>query len=401
MPKSKRPTVVIFSQGDEVITGATVDTNAAYLSQQCHQLGFDIIRHITVADDMAELVQLMRDIDGMADVCLCTGGLGPTQDDLTSEAYAQAFGLPLSFDEETYNMMSAYFEKLNVPMAEVNRKQAYLPEQSVRIDNYWGTAAGFVGAGNHCRFYFMPGVPYEMRNMMASFVIDDLKQTFHIEKTKLITLRIMGMGESSIQQIINELNIPDVVRVSFRAGLPENELKLTFPNGYPDKELRACIGAVQDALGSVIYAVDGLDTNVDSLADCVDQLMQKNEQSLLAVETLSQGLFAKQCNASWLKSSQVFPLSDNAIEAMQMVKEQVSEKTALMMAKKLAETSVASMVMVQLYQETGKNKSDIYTAVVDNASALSSTREVSGRTDRQQIVAAAAGLNLVRKTLLN
>jgi len=401
MPKNTRPRVVIFSQGDEVITGATVDTNAAYLSQQCYELGFDIIRHITVADDMAELVQLMLDIDSMADVCLCTGGLGPTQDDLTSEAYAQAFGLPLSFDEDAYGMMSAYFDKLNVPMAEVNRKQAYLPEQSERIDNYWGTAAGFVGEGKHCRFYFMPGVPYEMRNMMTSFVIDDLKQKFHIEKTKLITLRIMGMGESSIQQIIDELTIPDVVRVSFRAGLPENELKLTFPNAYPEKELRACIDMVQDALGSVIFAVDGLDDNIVSLADCVDQLMQKKEQSISAVETLSQGLFAKQCNANWLTSSQVFPLCGNAVKTMQMAEKPVSEKTALAIAKNLAETSLSSMVMVQLYHAKAKNKSDIYTAVVDNASALSSTREVSGRSDRQQIVAAAAGLNLVRKTLLN
>ena len=401
MPKNKRPIAVIFSQGDEVITGATVDTNAAYLSQQCHNLGFDIVRHITVADDMYELIQLMRDIDGMADVCLSTGGLGPTQDDLTSEAYSQAFGLPLHFDEAAYEMMLTYFNNLNVPMAEVNRKQAFLPDQSVRIDNHWGTAPGFVGAGKRCRFYFMPGVPYEMRNMMASFVINDLKQQFHIEKTKLIILRILGMGESSIQQKINELSIPDVVRVSFRAGLPENELKLTFPNAYPEKELRSCIEMVQEALGSVIYAVDGLDNSIDNLADCVDQLMQGKGQSLSAVETLSQGLFAKQCNAGWLKDSQVFPLSAVALEAMQMGEEPVSEKAAVAIVKTLAKTSLSTMVMVQLYQETGKNKSDIYTAVVDNASALSSTREVLGRTDRQQIIAAAAGLNLVRKTLLN
>ncbi|MGB1703073.1 MAG: molybdopterin-binding protein, partial [Cycloclasticus sp.] len=70
-----KPRVVIFSQGDEVITGALVDTNAAYLAEQCRLLGFDIVRHVTVADDMAELVQVLKEVDAMADICLCTGGL--------------------------------------------------------------------------------------------------------------------------------------------------------------------------------------------------------------------------------------------------------------------------------------------------------------------------------------
>ncbi|PCH85423.1 MAG: competence/damage-inducible protein A [Piscirickettsiaceae bacterium] len=401
MPNSQRPTVVIFSQGDEVMTGATVDTNAAYLAQHCHDLGLDIIRHITVADDMSVLVDVLRDIDQMADVCLCTGGLGPTQDDLTTEAYSRAFDVPLQFDEDAYEMMAAYFDKLNVPMADVNRKQALLPEQSTRIDNHWGTAAGFIGTASRCRFYFMPGVPYEMRNMMHSAVLDDLKQQFNIEKPRLITLRTMGMGESSIQQIVNELAIPDNIRVSFRAGLPENEFKLTFPHAYPDDELRRCVAMVEQALAPSVFAIDGLDGAVLNLADCVDQLMVSKGLTLSVIETLSQGVLSKQCQASWLNNAQLYPISERALQAVGLEEGIVTEETAVEVAKHLFKRESSNLVLVQLYWQKSKNKSDIFTAVVDNTSHLSSTREVTGRTERQQIVSAAAALNLIRKKLLS
>lgn len=400
MPNSKRPTVIIFSQGDEVITGSTVDTNAAYLAQYCHDLGLDIIRHITVADDMSELVEVLRDIDQMADVCLCTGGLGPTQDDLTTEAYSLAFDTPLQFDEKAFEMMASYFDKLNVHMAEVNRKQALLPEQSIRIDNHWGTAAGFIGTASRCRFYFMPGVPYEMRNMMHSVVLDDLKQQFQIKKTRLITLRTMGLGESTIQQIVNELAIPDTIRVSFRAGLPENEFKLTFPHAYPDDELRRCVEMVEQALAPSVFAIDGLDHTVLNLADCVNQLMVSDGTTLSVIETLSQGVLSKQCQAGWLNNAQVFPVCERALQAVGIEGQTINEETAINAAKALLKRETSNLALVQLYQQNSENKSDIFTAVVDNTSQLSSTWEVSGRVERQQIVSAATSLNLIRKQRL-
>ena len=180
MPNVAKPKAIIFSQGDEVITGALVDTNAAFLADHCRTLGFDIVRHITVADDMDDLVQVLQEIDGLADICLCTGGLGPTQDDLTTEAFGKAFQVELELDNEALVMMRDFFAKLKMPMAEVNIKQVMLPQNSTRIDNKWGTAPGFTATGRHCRFYFMPGVPYEMKQMVDAFVLVDLQRQFDI-----------------------------------------------------------------------------------------------------------------------------------------------------------------------------------------------------------------------------
>lgn len=400
MLNKPRPTVVIFSQGDEVITGATVDSNAAWLSQHCSELGFDIIRHVTVADELSDLINVLHDIDEMADICLCTGGLGPTQDDLTSEAFSAAFNAALALDEDALVMMAGIFSNHNMPMPEVNRKQAYLPKGSRRIDNHWGTAPGFVAKGQRCRFYFMPGVPYEMKNMMHDTVIDDLKREYQVQKTRLITLRTMGLGESAIQQRLNELTIPDDVRVSFRAGLPENELKLIFPYSYNDVALRQCVDMVSETLGHAVFAIDGLDTRVASLPDCVHQLMTQKKCTLGVIETLSQGTLARQCDAGWLSYAHVFPNVDNALRALSVVTQKIDEEGAIALAKSKIETTSVDMVLVQLYKQINSNKSEIFTAVVDNSGLLSSTRELSGRAERQQIVAAATALNLVRKKLL-
>ncbi|PCI20704.1 MAG: competence/damage-inducible protein A [Piscirickettsiaceae bacterium] len=400
MDNNKRPTAVIFSQGDEVITGATVDTNAAFLADKCRLLGFDIIRHITVADDMDVLVQTLQDIDQIADMCLCTGGLGPTQDDLTTEAFAKAFDVPLVFDETAYQMMAKFFTQLNLTMPEVNRKQAYLPAKATRIDNHWGTAAGFVSDGHRCRFYCMPGVPYEMENMLSTFVLQDLQQHFSIAPTRLVTLRTMGMGESTIQQKINELNIPAEVRISFRAGLPENELKLTFPHAYDEQQLLQCVDRVKQALGEAVYAIDGLGQSVVSLADCVDQLMRAKGLSLTALETLSQGGFAKQCQADWLRQTYIYPVVDNVANDFAFQHRGVNETTSLAIANQLLLKAPSDIAVVQLFCENQRSEVDIYTSVVSSHGSLSTTRSLTGRLQRIQINAAAACLNLLRKHLL-
>lgn len=286
MPNVTSPKVVIFSQGDEVITGVTVDTNAAYLADHCHRLGFDVIRHITVADELDDLVQVLRDIDAQADICLSTGGLGPTQDDLTTEAFIQAFSVEQVFDQTALAMMENYFAKLQLNMPALNRKQAYLPANATRIDNHWGTAPGFIANGKRCRFYCMPGVPYEMKNMMDSIVLGELRTQFNVEKTTLVTLRTMGMGESAMQQEIDKLTLAKDIRISFRAGLSENELKLIFPYGYKQDKMREDVDAVKGVLSDRVFAIDGLGQSVESLPAYISQLMQSKGCTLNIIETI-------------------------------------------------------------------------------------------------------------------
>lgn len=399
MPNISRPKVVIFSQGDEVITGATIDTNAAYLADKCRTLGFDVVRHITVADEMGDLVQVLKDIAELADICLCTGGLGPTQDDLTGEAYSSAFGVPLILDETAISMMRDYFARLNVDMPSVNRKQALLPEGAIRIDNHWGTAPGFIGVAKQCRFYFMPGVPFEMKNMMQASVTGDLRASFHVETPRLITLRTMGVGESAIQQKMDALSLADDIRVSFKSGLPENELKLIFPNDYSEAELKACVANVSKALGDSVFAIDGMGEKVKDLADHVDQLMRRYEQTLCVLESVSQGRIAQQCNANWLQESAVLPQTSAILSRFGVSGVEIDEPLAVELARKEHALHASSITLLQLCKNDGAD-SVIFTAVVSNNAVQSVSKKLTGRLQRQQIVASAQALNLLRIFLL-
>lgn len=398
---NQRPKAIILSQGDEVITGAIVDTNAAILADHCRTLGFDVVRHITVADELEDLVSVLHDIDQLADVCLCTGGLGPTDDDLTAEAFSVAFSAALEVDEDALRMMREFFAKLNYPMAEVNRKQVLLPKNSTRIDNHWGTAPGFVAAGQRCQFYFMPGVPYEMKMMMESFVLEDLQRQFSLSAPALVTFRMMELGESTIQQMLNELDIAKDIRVGFRAGLAENELKLLFPSSYSKADMLQYGEKIQRKFGDHLFAIDGLGEDVSNMADHIHQLMTSTNNTLTVVESLSQGGIAQQCHQDWLKKAQIFSPVFEIMSHFDVPHQTVSESLVLDVALKNKQQSKASISLVQLYEQSDDQHAQVYIAVVGHEKSLSFSKQVRGRLERQQVVAASLAFNTLRKFLLD
>ncbi|MGR9015000.1 MAG: competence/damage-inducible protein A, partial [Gammaproteobacteria bacterium] len=186
------PILEIFSQGEEVVTGQIVDTNAAWLSEQVVNMGFTVTRHTAVGDKLDDLVDLLKEISIRADCCICTGGLGPTSDDLTAEAVAQASGMPLEFDAVAFEQIRRFFTLRNRSMPESNRKQAMFPKGAERIDNVWGTAPGFSLQIGRCWFAFVPGVPTEMRHLFLESIRHRLASRFLLRPDKLFTIRTFG-----------------------------------------------------------------------------------------------------------------------------------------------------------------------------------------------------------------
>lgn len=391
MASSKQqPKAVLFSQGDEVINGTIVDTNTAWLAAKCFEMGFDVIQHVTVPDDFSALVKTLEDIDNTADMCICTGGLGPTKDDLTAEAYATAFAKPLQFNAEALDEVQAFFTKLNVEMSEVNRKQAYLPTGTDKIRNEWGTAPGFVGQAKRCRFYFLPGVPYEMKNMLEHSVQADLQSNFSFSSPTLITLRVVGMGESDIQQKVDQVALPKEVRVGFRAGLAENELKLVFPHGFAEELLESYVQEVRRVLGDCVYAVDGLEGSAKTLVEHIGKLMQTKRLSLSLIETVSQGEMARQCDPSWLDQAVVLPNLSYKQESIEVfAKERLSQ---------LLNETGSDVAILQLKEEQGEQQK-VHSFLATEDGMSHNARQLFGRTERQQVVAASAAFNLLRKHL--
>lgn len=406
------PTVEILSQGEEILTGQVVDTNAAWLSDKLIALGFRVSRHTTVGDRLEDLVNVFIEINQRADVCICTGGLGPTSDDLTAEAVAKAFDCQLKEDKIAFQQIRQYFASRQKPMPEVNRKQAMLPEGSIRLDNHWGTAPGFLLTTNQFKLFCVPGVPYEMRQLFINRIAPLLEKTFNQRPYQLVTLRTVSLGESDIQQKVQQIKIPQSVTLSYRADLWENQLKLLFPPDYPKLEMIKLVNQYMAALDGFVISVNGVGTTGGSLVDEVGRLLVQRKATLSILETISAGKIATRCAKLWLDQgiivnkvellSQLFGVTSDQLQTVALLKD-----AAFQIAEQLCKTNNSDFALVQLWviedrlDQFDCDPVQIVTVAVDRHKMSTSTRDkLYGPSSRRQTRAAVAALNLLHRFLL-
>lgn len=401
------PTLEIFSQGEEVVTGQTVDTNAAWLSEHVVAMGFTVTRHTAVGDKLDDLVTLLREISVRADCCICTGGLGPTSDDLTAEAVAKAFDLPLEFDDVAFEQIKRFFMLRNRPMPESNRKQAMFPKGAERIDNAWGTAPGFSLQVGRCWFAFVPGVPLEMRHLFSESIQPTLASRFLLQPGKLITIKTLGVGESAIQELISAIEIPPQVQLGFRASPDDVQTKLLFPHDYPETAVAALATKVAEELGDFVFAIDGFGRAGGELVFVIDQLMTVAGHTLAVVETASQGLLAAKCiGLPWLLETR-YEQSLERLGQKLAVTVNTSDliATAQAVASAIKKTGAADFVLVQLYAGDNKTFHDkdlpiiLYNTLLTGDGFHQTTHSVAGPIKRKQNQAALLALDLLRRYL--
>ena len=403
------PTLEILSQGEEIITGQTVDSNAAWLSQQAVDCGFTVTRHTAVGDQLSDLITLLQDISQRADCCLCTGGLGPTSDDLTAEAVGNAFNLPLEFDAIAYAQISHFFGLRNRVMPESNKKQAMLPQGAERIDNEWGTAPGFSLYAGQCWFVFLPGVPTEMMHLFQESILPTLSRRFLLQPRQLISFKTFGLGESDIQERINTIEIPRNVQLGFRAGTDDVQTKLLFPFDYPITAKTSLISRFTDVLGHHVFAIDGLEEVTGDLAFEVDKLMTSKKLTLALIETASHGLLATKCvGYDWLLSASyeqsIAQLGQNICTQDGLPNLITHAKT---LAVSLQKTSGATCILIQLYSGDSesfhdKNKSIIaYNLLLIDDNFHQTSHSINGPIKRKQNQAALLTLDILRRYLQN
>src|SRR5687767_8676823 len=164
---------IILSIGDELVLGQTLDTNSAWISQQLAGVGCAVAAHLTVADDQPAIEQAILESVGRCDVLIISGGIGPTEDDLTRQALAAVMGVPLEVNEVWLNEVERFFAQRGRPMPAMNRTQAMIPRGATMLFNHAGTAAGIDASFRSgyqktvCRVFVMPGVPKEMKAMFT------------------------------------------------------------------------------------------------------------------------------------------------------------------------------------------------------------------------------------------
>lgn len=280
--------IEMLSTGDEVLYGQITDTNATWLSDYLFAQGYVITSRYTQGDNLQQLIATLQQRSQVNDILIVNGGLGPTSDDLTAQAAAQANHESLVLFPQWVEKMQQYFAQRGKPMPSSNMKQAMLPSSATIIDNPVGTACGFHMIINNCQIYFTPGVPSEFKQMVSQQIIADLQSKFPIlDKPCCYRLTTMGRTESDLaDEIESTLTVPDDITIGYRSAMPFIELKLTAKQSQQpamDKLWYELNALVKDNL---IYV------GTIGLAPLVSQLLREHHQPIIIIEQQTAGLIA-------------------------------------------------------------------------------------------------------------
>ena len=218
--------VAILSIGDELLSGKTVNTNANYISLVLDGLGCEIVKQVTVADRKSDILDCLTDLFKMPiDLILCTGGLGPTSDDITLDVIFSFFNSKKLFDDKYWIKLMNKFSNIGIPISKSNKKQAVVPDNGSIIPNSIGTARGFQFEKNKIVFIAMPGVPSEMQAMMNDTIIPMVESK--IVKSKYVaTIRTTGAAETILYDLINKNNDDDNINIGYYPSVYGVDIRL-------------------------------------------------------------------------------------------------------------------------------------------------------------------------------
>lgn len=286
--------VVIVSTGEEVLYGDIVDTNAAWFSRRLFEQGFEIDKRVTLGDSLGDLVNEFCALGQEAKLVIVSGGLGPTSDDLTAQAAAQASNTALVLCESWLTQLKIYYSHRGVEMPASNLKQAMLPEGCEIIDNPIGTACGFSLMIGKARFYFTPGVPVEFTKMIEEQILPRLSKASSTRSGKHCDkFYSFGLSESKLADRLDGLALPKGASFGYRSYLPYIEVKLFVPTEFAGTEEALTLMTRTERL----IASHTLSVNQTPIECLIERLMAQ-QQKLFVAESATCGQLSQ-----WLLSA--------------------------------------------------------------------------------------------------
>jgi nicotinamide-nucleotide amidase len=290
----------IVGVGTELLLGQIVNTNAAWIGQRLADVGWDCLRHTSVGDNQGRIAEVMREALARADAVIVTGGLGPTQDDITREALAEVAGVPLVRRPELEAWLRERFAHMGIArMAEMNLRQADVPEGARYIDNPRGSAPGLIVDVGGKPVYAVPGVPREMEGMLERVVLPDLAARAG-EGRAIVSrvLRTAGVGESRLAERLTPLwesAGAGQVTLAYLASAGEVRVRLTAVGATREEalaEIAPLEAKVREELGEVVYGVDD-----ETLEEAVGRLLRERDATVATAESLTGGLLGGRVTA--------------------------------------------------------------------------------------------------------
>ncbi len=278
------PTAEILTIGTEILLGEIQDTNTAYIARTLMNVGIDLFRTQTVGDNVSRISKIIREIISRADILIITGGLGPTVDDPTRQAVADAFNLPLEFHPECWDEIQSYFHKINRIPPENNKRQAYLPAKADLIHNPVGTAPGICLEIDKKTVICLPGVPKEMEYLMQSFVLSFLQQRWNLhEVIRSRTIHLSGIGEAQVDELIGKFETLSNPTVGLLAKNGVIDIRVAAKSetiSHADEMINNLIEKLKPALDQHIFGYDQM-----TLSGVVSKLVNETNYPCAIIST--------------------------------------------------------------------------------------------------------------------
>lgn len=282
--------IEMISTGEEVLSGQIVDTNAAWFANTLMDNGLELQRRTTVGDRMEDLIEIFQERSKLADIILVNGGLGPTSDDLSAAAAAEALGVDLVEHTGWLEHLKSWFEKRGRTMPESNYKQCLLPDSAVLVDNPVGSAPGFRLKLNKAWLFFTPGVPFEFKRMVEEQFLPFLHKQFGAgEPTRLAKLVTIGYGESTLADQLQHLPVPKGITLGYRPSPPIVEIKVFARGEGGLAAMPDYVASVKETLGPAIVT-----DRFPSIAEEVHTLLVEQKKTLAIAESCTGGMLTSQ-----------------------------------------------------------------------------------------------------------
>jgi len=419
---SNEPSVAaIIAVGSELLTPDKIDTNSLFLTEELNSIGFRVAQKTVVGDDARELERAFRYSCGIAPLVLVTGGLGPTEDDLTRDVIASALRRPLEINETILEDIRSRFEKRSLRMPEINRRQAEVPRGAEILRNRHGTAPGLILEGEIATTVLLPGPPRELRPMFKEYVACRLKSISGGKRVYRRVLRTTGETESFVDECAKSLcqkwlarSVP--IKTTILASLGQIDLHLSVvSNSKVEAEsmLDEAVAELRERLGELVFSEDGR-----SLPEIVGELLLERGATVSVAESCTGGLIASRLTDHSGSSAYVsggvttysnaakmrlLDVSSGLLERHGAVSKEVAIAMALAVRAKLktdfgmSATGIAGPGGAVV----GKPVGTVYVAIADsNGDTVSRRCQLPGDRGRVKFQTSQVVLNLLRKKLL-
>ncbi len=276
-------TAEIIAIGTELLLGESQDTNTRFIARQLRDIGVDLYRTTIVGDNLHRIEQIIREALTRTNIIITTGGLGPTVDDPTRQAVADAMNVALEFRPDQWKNIEAHFQRMNWTPTENNKRQAYIPAGATPIDNPVGTAPAFACISENQVVISLPGVPREMELLIKTYVTPFLKSHFNLQGTiKARVLHTAGIGESRVDALVGDLETCSNPTVGLLAHPGNTDVRITAKADTleeADRLIAEMESRIRSLLGNHIFGADE-----DTLEGVLKTMLDERQLSLVTVE---------------------------------------------------------------------------------------------------------------------